>query len=254
MLGAILAHSYSYVALLFVIHGISLVEFYGLCRKNGLHVQTSMGSMIGIMTFTLGMITYLGFLPLEFLFMLLPPFFLVFALELYRDRLTPFTNIALTLAGIFYITFPFLLLLMMTVDGETYNPQLVMTILFVVWANDSGAYFVGKSFGKTPLFERISPKKTWEGSIGGGVVAMAVGILLYFLFKETGLSLTDFIVVTLIIIVTGGFGDLIESMFKRSLAVKDSGSIIPGHGGFLDRFDGLIYSIPFVFTYLHIFR
>jgi len=121
-------------------------------------------------------------------------------------------------------------------------------ILFLIWSSDSGAYVVGSLIGRTRLFERISPKKSWEGTIGGGLFSLLVAYILsrYFLEIRTDQWLT----LAVIVIVAGILGDLIESMLKRSLQIKDSGSILPGHGGILDRFDALIFAVPFAWVYL----
>jgi phosphatidate cytidylyltransferase len=118
----------------------------------------------------------------------------------------------------------------------------------MIWANDTGAYLSGRFFGKKKLFERISPKKTWEGAIGGGLLALATSLLIS-KFNDT-LASEHWFAIAFIVVVAGNFGDLIESLYKRSKNIKDSGTILPGHGGILDRFDSLIYSVPFVYSYL----
>ena len=133
-----------------------------------------------------------------------------------------------------------------------FSPNIVAGILFLTWANDSFAYIVGSKIGKTPFFLRISPKKTWEGTIGGAVFCMlTAGIIAQFF---TQLSLLDWLVVGAIVAVFGTIGDLVESLLKRSVGVKDSGSFMPGHGGFLDRFDAFIFCIPFVYFYLSVVK
>ena len=118
----------------------------------------------------------------------------------------------------------------------------------MTWANDVGAYFVGSKFGKTKLFPRISPKKTWEGSFGGVMMTFLTGWLLSLYIIE--LNLKDWLILALIVSIFGSIGDLVESMLKRSVGVKDSGTILPGHGGFLDRFDAFIFLLPFAACYL----
>jgi phosphatidate cytidylyltransferase len=120
-----------------------------------------------------------------------------------------------------------------------------------LWASDTGAYFAGTFFGKRKLFERISPKKSWEGFFGGAALALAFayGLSLYF----HTLTVQQWMIIGVIIVVGGTFGDLVESLLKRSIEIKDSGSILPGHGGFLDRFDGLFICAPFIVAYLEIF-
>jgi phosphatidate cytidylyltransferase len=123
-----------------------------------------------------------------------------------------------------------------------------MGFFFILWANDSFAYLTGVSIGKHRLFERISPKKSWEGSIGGFVSGLLTAWVISIFFKE--FDLINWIVIAAIIMIFGTFGDLVESLFKRSLKVKDSGNILPGHGGLLDRFDAVFLAAPAVFVYL----
>ncbi|MDQ2657301.1 MAG: phosphatidate cytidylyltransferase, partial [Bacteroidota bacterium] len=132
-----------------------------------------------------------------------------------------------------------------------YNFEVILGTLLILWASDTGAYFAGTRFGKRKLFERISPKKSWEGFLGGAVLAL---IFAYgsSVFMHT-LLVRQWIIVGVIIIIGGTFGDLIESLLKRSIEIKDSGDSLPGHGGFLDRFDGLLISAPFIAAYLEIF-
>ncbi len=129
--------------------------------------------------------------------------------------------------------------------------EIILGTLFILWASDSGAYFAGTRFGKTKLFERISPKKSWEGSVGGAITSFGVALVLA--SKFTILDVTQWMIITTIIIIAGTYGDLVESLFKRSIEIKDSGQSIPGHGGFLDRFDGLLLASPFITAFLKIF-
>ena len=129
-----------------------------------------------------------------------------------------------------------------------FTPNIVAGMLFLTWANDSFAYIIGSKIGKTPFFLRISPKKTWEGTIGGAVMCLLTSAIIAQFFTQ--LSLTNWVIIGAIIAVFGTIGDLVESLLKRSVGVKDSGSFMPGHGGFLDRFDAFIFCIPFVYFYL----
>jgi len=128
----------------------------------------------------------------------------------------------------------------------------------LIWTNDTMAYLVGSKIGRHKLFERISPKKTWEGSIGGAIftltLAYFLNMFLSWIFGFDGeFSRVDWIVIGLIVIIFGTLGDLIESLLKRNLAVKDTGSILPGHGGLLDRFDAFLFSFPFILSYILLF-
>ena len=133
-------------------------------------------------------------------------------------------------------------------EGITYG--VLFGYFGILWISDTGAYLVGSAIGKHRLFERISPKKSWEGSIGGAIFALGGAALCWYLFGD--ILLWQWFVLGLIIVIIGTLGDLVESLFKRSLGVKDSGSILPGHGGMLDRFDAVFISAPFVFAYLMI--
>jgi phosphatidate cytidylyltransferase len=133
-------------------------------------------------------------------------------------------------------------------NRESFNANIILGYFFFLWANDSGAYITGSLFGRTPLAPVISPKKTWEGSAGGALMVVVVVFIDHYLFKD--LSLISWFVIGFFVIVMGTAGDLIKSVMKRSRNVKDSGKILPGHGGILDRFDSMIGSVPFVYLYL----
>jgi phosphatidate cytidylyltransferase len=163
----------------------------------------------------------------------------------------PFENLGYTFLGLIYVALPFALVNELAIERHHYKPLLMLGILIILWVNDSGAYFVGTILGKRKLFERISPKKTWEGFFGGAICSLLVALV--FAKYYTPLDWWKWLVIAGIIVVTGTLGDLVESLFKRSIAIKDSGSVIPGHGGFLDRFDGLLLSMPFILTFLKIF-
>ena len=188
--------------------------------------------------------------PVPFIATLIIGVFIVPLIELYSKKEDPFSNITHTLFPILYLAVPFGLLIL--ANSETYEnvfeSELILGFYFILWSNDTGAYLTGKAFGKHKLFERISPNKTWEGSIGGATLAIGVSILTGYFF--TSLPLWQWVVIGLIISIFGSMGDLVESLFKRSMGVKDSGKIMPGHGGILDRFDGLLIAAPFVFAFI----
>ncbi len=213
------------------------------------------------------LVTYkVVFLPI-ILFVISPFFLLLFEL-FFQQSEKPFINVGLLLLGIMYAIFPFVVFLpflefyslehhpfsyyfyesFRAIKTLKFTPNIVAGILFLTWANDTFAYIIGSRIGKTLLFERISPKKTWEGTIGGGIMCILTGIVIHQFLGI--LSLIDWLVIGGIVAVFGSLGDLVESMFKRSVGVKDSGTFMPGHGGFLDRFDAFIFAVPFVFLYL----
>jgi phosphatidate cytidylyltransferase len=132
--------------------------------------------------------------------------------------------------------------------GNTYQYEVVLGYFLLLWCNDTGAYLAGKKFGKHKLFERISPKKTWEGSIGGATLTLIAAWIIYKYLG--GMEMFEWFITACIVIIFGTFGDLFESLLKRNAGIKDSGKILPGHGGLLDRFDGIFLSAPILYAYL----
>ncbi len=155
------------------------------------------------------------------------------------------------ITGLFYIGGGCIFLTMIPYKDNEFAKFLIMGIFVLIWINDSFAYLVGKSIGRTKLFPRVSPKKTVEGSLGGFVFTM---IGTYFLAKyEPILSLNQWFIIAVVVVFFGNLGDLVESKLKRHAGVKDSGAILPGHGGLLDRLDSLIFAAPFAYFTLYIF-
>lgn len=249
---------WTYFAIFFIICLFTLLEFYNLVGLDGMAPQKAYGTLCGVALFVLsffieGKISLGGkIIPVEYYILIFPLISCIYMIKLYkRFERKPFTNIAFTFLGIFYVAVPFALLNAVVHEDGHYNYEIILGILLILWASDTGAYFAGTLFGKRKLFERISPKKSWEGFAGGAVLAMVfVFGLSSFLHS---LTVQEWIIVGIIIIVGGTFGDLIESLLKRSIEIKDSGDSLPGHGGFLDRFDGLLISAPFIAAYLEIF-
>lgn len=177
-----------------------------------------------------------------------PFVFLAFIYELFTYSARPFHNVGFIVLGMIYIGAPFALLGFIAFDGENFNSWVVLGLLLLTWMNDTGAYLIGSRLGKHPLHPRISPKKTWEGTLGG----VAVTFVVAFIYSAVSghLRLVDWMVLAGIVSVFGSLGDLVESMLKRSVGVKDSGNLLPGHGGVLDRFDAFIFLLPFAAAYL----
>lgn len=179
-------------------------------------------------------------------------FFIIFISELWLGKGRAIENMGYFALSSLYIGVPFAVLLWISMENAVYLPGRVAGLLFITWANDSGAYMAGNLFGKHPLMQRISPKKTWEGFIGGLFFALLFAFALSFM-PSTGLNPLDWWFLSVIISIFGPVGDLIESLVKREKQAKDSGNLLPGHGGFLDRFDAFIFHIPFVALYLYWF-
>jgi phosphatidate cytidylyltransferase len=187
----------------------------------------------------------------RFLHLIVPVISVGIILHLYRMDDDPYKAIGLYILGIIYIILPFALLNPLVYASGEYQFELLVGLLFSVWCSDTGAYFAGSAFGKHRLFERHSPKKSWEGAIGGVLFALFAGWVLSLYFPV--MNTWQWIGFSGVVAVSGIYGDLVESMMKRSSAMKDSGTSIPGHGGFLDRFDSLIFSIPFALLFLKLF-
>ncbi|HET6989881.1 MAG TPA: phosphatidate cytidylyltransferase [Bacteroidia bacterium] len=258
---------------------LGLWEFYGMAEKTGAEPQKIYGLFFGILLILLAFFQKAHAIPVLSL-LILPLLFLPFFIELYRKKTNPFANIGWTLLGVFYVALPFVVLLLSflpedflvshpanyfqsyVIRSDQYDPAPLLTIFVLIWISDTMAYVCGRLFGKHKLWERISPKKTWEGFIGGFIFTIVAGGLIakYILYKDLNSKpdmlwlpkavVIKWICVAAVISVTGMLGDLVESLFKRSIDIKDSGTILPGHGGILDRFDALLLAAPFaVFTY-----
>lgn len=209
--------------------------------------------LLGTVVYALIVATYLQWIPFEYLALLLPIGSGLFLKELFAPKSKyPFIRVGLNLMGLVYIALPCALINLIANYQGAFEPNRLLGIFLVIWANDAAAYVVGRLIGKTPLFPRISPNKTWEGSIGGLLGGLAVTFLIPMVFPND-FDLHVWYAVGLTAIVFGSLGDLVESMFKRSLGVKDSGSLLPGHGGILDRFDALFFAIPFIYAVVVIF-
>ena len=255
ILGGIYYDRSSFVGLFFVITTFGLWEFYTLAEKGGMAPQKLLGTIAGAAFFVISSMYILRMIPLVYLLVIMPLMFLILIAELYRKSESPLVNISITLSGIFYLSIPMVLLSYLSYppayglrDNYDYNPNILIGFFLILWTNDTFAYLVGKTLGKRKLFESVSPKKTWEGSFGGAVFSIVLAYFLVRFFPE--LRKRDWLVVAGIIVLFSNLGDLIQSKFKRSVYVKDSGNLLPGHGGILDRFDGVYLAAPFVYTYI----
>lgn len=252
--GAILWSQASLLLLMVLLTGFGLREFYDLAACRGLRPQRVLGMLAALTLLLLSAdvamdplsVTGRPFACGLSLLLLLP--FLMFVCELYRRQEEPLADIGATLLGVVYVALPCALLLHLPAMGRaTPEPWVLIAYICIVWANDVFAYLVGMSFGHRPLFPRLSPKKSWEGFFGGVAGAVAAGAAAAGLL---GAPTALWCGLALVTSVTSVLGDLAESMLKRSAGVKDSGRLIPGHGGMLDRFDALLLSAPFVFVYM----
>ncbi len=257
LLGAILYHPFTFLALFTLITGLSIWEFYGLIKHDEkAPVRKTICCLGGMYLFAATFLYANGltdggiFLP-YLLFLMY-----TFISELYYKAANPINNWAFTLLAQVYCAGTFSMLNLIAAIPETpgevvYTPLFILALFAFIWLNDTGAYVVGSMIGKHRLFERISPKKSWEGFYGGLLVVLAASQA--FAWYEPEISRLQWLGLAATIVIIGTWGDLVESLFKRTLQVKDSGHILPGHGGMLDRFDSVMMAIPAAYIYIELF-
>jgi phosphatidate cytidylyltransferase len=251
----------------FLITGLILLigtqyEYYSIIGSTGVNPRKAAGMLLGISAYIISALVALSIIPARSFLLLIPLMTLIMILELYMGQDRPFDSLAHTFFPLVYTALPFSLFpfaafsregleSLLPHAGIIFSPGIIIGFFLLIWASDTGAYLSGISFGRTRLMARISPNKTWEGFIGGLITSVMVAWLLsrWFGVVSTG----EWIAVSVIISVAGTYGDLIESMLKRSAGIKDSGRIMPGHGGFLDRFDSTIISFPLVYLFISLF-
>jgi phosphatidate cytidylyltransferase len=237
-------------------------EYYVMIRNTGVKPQMLTGIITGLTAYILSTLIAAGALDESFFLILIPLMSVIMVIELYRKQEKPFDSLAHTFFSVLFTAVPFSMFPFSAFSRSgldsilphnliEFSPGIVLGFFILIWANDTGAYIIGITFGKHRLMERISPKKSWEGFFGGLAIAAAIAWLL-----SGWLGVLDrkgWIIVSIIISIAGTYGDLVESMLKRSLGLKDSGTIMPGHGGLLDRFDSVIISFPLVYLYIALF-
>lgn len=257
LVGCILYNPLSFGILFTIISALTIYEFGQLVnmRAEGVKINktiTMLGGaylFLAIMRFCTDAFDSTIFIP--YLFLLL----YMMISELYLKKENPVLNWAYSMLSQLYIGLPFAILNVLAFHNNpeydiiSYDPILPLSIFIFIWLNDTGAYCIGSLIGKHRLFERISPKKSWEGSIGGGVVAIGVSFIFAHYFPL--MSMLEWAGLALVVVIFGTWGDLTESLLKRQLHVKDSGNILPGHGGMLDRFDSALMAIPAAVVYMY---
>ena len=238
LVGCILYDPWTFSALFVVISALTIREFGHLINQ-----------VEGVMAFCTNLSGSKIFLPYLLLIMYL------MISELYLKKENPVMNWAYSMLSQLYIALPFAMLNVLSFHTSpmdtsvSYNPILPLSVFVFIWLSDTGAYCVGSLIGRHRLFERVSPKKSWEGSIGGGIVAIGSSFIFAHYFPI--MNMAEWAGLALIVVIFGTWGDLTESLLKRQLHIKDSGAILPGHGGMLDRFDSALMAIPAAVVYLY---
>ncbi len=256
LVGCILYDPWTFSALFVVISALTIREFGHLINQvEGVSINKNITMLAGVylymavMAFCTNLSGSKIFLPYLLLIMYL------MISELYLKKENPVMNWAYSMLSQLYIALPFAMLNVLSFHTSpmdtsvSYNPILPLSVFVFIWLSDTGAYCAGSLIGRHRLFERISPKKSWEGSIGGGIVAIGSSFIFAHYFPI--MNMAEWAGLALIVVIFGTWGDLTESLLKRQLHIKDSGAILPGHGGMLDRFDSALMAIPAAVVYLY---
>lgn len=249
MLASLLLGQYAFAVFFIVLSFLCLVEFYRLVKTDVIKPHRSLGVLLAGTIITPLVLNFLFEDYLNYIFLAVPAAISICIVELFRKKEHPFVNLAFTYFGILFIILPFCFFTASAFIGRTFNFHYPLAFMLMLWASDTGAYIFGINFGKHKLFERHSPKKSWEGFFGGMLTSLLTAYFISTQFSD--LAMIHWFVISLIIVIAGTFGDLFESMLKRSIAIKDSGSLLPGHGGLLDRFDGFLFAAPLFFLYIY---
>lgn len=251
LIGCTLFHPVSYFVLFTAIVAIGQAEFYKIALRDGRKPQVITGIFFGVVIFVTNFMVASGLADSKVFAIYLPIVIVLTIIELFRDSVHPVSNISYAIFGAIYVAMPFSLVNYMVYSpafNNHFNGSILIAFFVLIWASDSGAYIIGSMIGKNKLFERISPKKTWEGFFGGALFSLIAAFIVS-LFVE-GIGVFHWFIIAIFTVVFGTFGDLLESLLKRKVNIKDSGTILPGHGGILDRFDSLLMAAPIVFVYL----
>ena len=246
-------HELSYLAVFVLIIFLSTREYFKILMNNGFRPNYNLGVFLSVIIFVT---TYLyaskeSLIGVHFVLVPILPLVCLSALYSSNNNET-LSNVSVTFFGILYISLPISLLNFIVFNEYSYNSIYLMATLLFLWTSESAAYFGGSLFGRKKLFESVSPMKTWEGVISGLFANIILAYLIHQFVWTSFQTFTFWVLFSVVVLVSGIFGDLFESLLKRNFNLKDSGNKLPGHGGFLDRFDSFFFVIPYVFFYLKI--
>ena len=244
-------NQWSFLAIFILIIYFSSTEYYRILKENKSNPNKYLGIFLSVLIFV-STFVYVAF-GTEWLiyYLLIPilPFICLSALYTKNNK-ESLSNVSLTFFGILYISIPISLLNFIVFDTGVYDNKFLLTSFFFLWTSESAAYIGGSIFGKNKLFESVSPMKSWEGVLFGFISNIILAYFLWVYFNES--TYLFWVIFSIVVLISGIFGDLFESLIKRNLNLKDTGTRLPGHGGFLDRFDSFFFVIPYVFFYLKI--
>ena len=244
LLATILWNGWVFLAVFSAISLLALKEFFGLSDTMEINTYKPVGYLIGFSFIIINLlISGLGYSTAT-IAVCIPFILFAFIYTLFDRNSSALLALNFTVFAPIYSVLPFLLFINLGFQSENYSYAIPLGFIILLWASDTGAYLFGKSFGKKKLFERLSPNKTWEGFFGG-VLTSVIAAAIYHHFTQH-LDITFWLLSAITISSTGTLGDLFESLLKRNAGVKDSGHLLPGHGGVLDRFDGLLFSAPLI--------
>ncbi len=253
IIGSIVSGIHVLLSVFLIITILALLE-YTKFTTDTFHDKSSKLTFLisGIILYTIVALVHLTYISIFWLTSILPILTIPVITILLSNHKNPIASISKMVFGLIYIALPFSLLISFYKFNSVFNefPELIIGFFVILWFNDVFAYIVGSLIGKTKLFKKISPKKTWEGTIGGIVLSILAAYVLSLFFSS--IDLTDWLVIGFLISIFATLGDLVESMFKRHANLKDSGNIMPGHGGVLDRLDGLLLAAPIVYVYMNL--
>lgn len=257
IIGSVVLSPWIFAALFFLITIGGLFEYLRISKALGGNVSKAALLVSAAFIYLLIVSVTLGYVSPNALIYGLLIFPLIAIFELFRNNNTPLSNVSHAIAGILWIALP--LALLNCFFNPNPNPEAawsqsgaLLGFFLILWIYDSGAYIAGSMFGKHKMMKSISPKKSWEGFAGGTILGFLTAFLVSASFTE--FSLGEWMIIAIMIIIFGTLGDFIESMLKRSAGIKDSGSILPGHGGILDRFDAVLIAAPVIFLLIRLFR
>jgi phosphatidate cytidylyltransferase len=242
---ALLTHEWAFYAFFALITFGGVFEYYRLMKKAEQQALFIPGIAIALLAFNGSYMAASGVSGFASFFFIIPLVFYIYFKVLFTEGMSATKNIQATFSGIIYAGLPLAVLPWMVFGGDGFSGKFVLGVFILIWTNDTGAYLSGMALGKHPFFPRISPKKTWEGTIGGFILTIIIAAILSKWLFENDLIVA--LTLGAVVSIFATLGDLVESMLKREVGVKDSGNVLPGHGGVLDRFDSLLFVAPAAF-------